>query len=489
MCSRERKGEGTRELGLRRDRAVARALVACACALAACGAPEPSADAGGDAGPCALELALPGEAEQVLEVPGACAIALRASEPRVVEVWADEAIELDGARAAHHGPMRIEAGSRALTLEGAATLHLRDHGPLPPDVRIERSLTWTDPALLDHRDAVGLARLMRVVASDGHGGRLLATWLARFATTSHSERLGPQRLLDAFATEHGDDPSAWDLDRVPFTVTGVHHRVDLRDGVHCGELRVSLASIDPLHQPLHLIFLFRQPAAPADRRADGSAHCASTALRWARLSALDGEPFLAAARALLDEHLAADRLLAIETLELLISPWEWRQWFLVDNTDPATQAMLPRVLDNQPLFQTADVPRLNATGPDRDAFLAWVAENADALGARRAEIPAAFRSPSARVNEGVPWIPLDLSGLDPIVEARVPSLRQQIELIGCPACHATDADFVQTRPDRTFSPFYAKELVARAAHLAAIAEGRAELAPHGPLQADPVLPP
>ncbi|MCZ7686799.1 MAG: hypothetical protein M5U28_51865 [Sandaracinaceae bacterium] len=267
--SRERGGEGTRELFLRDARAVAGALVACACALAACGAQEPPADGGGDAGTCALELALPGEAEQVLEVPGACALAIRASEPRVVEVWAHEAIELDGARAAHHGPVRLEAGTHALALEGAATLHLRDHGPPPPEVRIERSLTWTDPALLDDRGAVGLARLMRAASSDGHGGRLLAAWLARFATTSHSERLGPQRLLDDFAAEHGADPTAWDLDRLPFTVTGAHHRVDLRDGAHCGELRVSLASTDPLHQPFHLIFLFRQPAAPADRRPDG----------------------------------------------------------------------------------------------------------------------------------------------------------------------------------------------------------------------------
>ena len=64
-----------------------------------------------------------------------------------------------------------------------------------------------------------------------------------------------------------------------------------------------------------------------------------------------------------------------------------------------------------------------------------------------------------------------------------------IEQVGCPACHATSAELAQTRPDRTFSPFDAKELVARAAHLIELAEGRAEPPPHGPLQPTPVLPP
>ena len=46
-----------------------------------------------------------------------------------------------------------------------------------------------------------------------------------------------------------------------------------------------------------------------------------------------------------------------------------------------------------------------------------------------------------------------------------------------------------TRPDRTFSPFYAKELIVRGAHLAELAEGPRERPSHAPLQADPVLPP
>jgi hypothetical protein len=125
-------------------------------------------------------------------------------------------------------------------------------------------------------------------------------------------------------------------------------------------------------------------------------------------------------------------------------------------------------------------------GPDRDAFLGWIEDNASAIEARRLLIPPRFRLPSARVNDGVPWIPLDLGGLDPAISAAYPTMRQEVEMVGCPACHATDADFVQTLPDRTFSPFYTKELDARAARLLAI---DARPAPFGPLQEAPLLPP
>ena len=69
-----------------------------------------------------------------------------------------------------------------------------------------------------------------------------------------------------------------------------------------------------------------------------------------------------------------------------------------------------------------------------------------------------------------------------------PDLRGNIEIVGCPACHSADAEFVQTRPDRTFSPFYDKELDARAAHLLTAHAGEGADVPFGPLQEAPVLP-
>ncbi|MCC7540311.1 MAG: hypothetical protein IT379_29105 [Deltaproteobacteria bacterium] len=367
-----------------------------------------------------------------------------------------------------------------------------DAGPEPPvpaTIVRNRSLTWDQPSLLDDPERLGLARLMWLVAGDRHGGPLVDRWFRRFATTAHSERLGPQLLLEQLAQSAGVEPSLWDLDALPFRVTGVHNRIDLRSDAHCGEIRVSLASIDPILQPFHLIFLFRQSPLADDRDATGALHCRATARLWASFSELEEDAFTVAARALLDRALRADTFLVVETLEFLISPWEWRQWFLEPNPDSATVATLPFVLENRPLFQTVDSPRLNRPGPERDDFLAWVSANAAELDARRALVPDRFRAPSARVNQGVPWIPLDLSGVSPEVLGRYPRLRQQIEIVGCPACHATDAEFVQTSAERVVSPFYDKELRARGEHLRAIALGAAPAPPFGPLQAEPRLPP
>lgn len=345
------------------------------------------------------------------------------------------------------------------------------------EVRIERSLAWTEPALLDAPDIVGLARVMQPAAAalGTTPGALLRAWLVRFSTTAHSERAGPARLAQQLDDTLGADAATWDVDQAPFRVTAVHNRIDLwrpdGDGaLHCGELRVSLASTDPIHRPFHILFLFRQP--------DDGLRCRPTALRWAELSSLDGDAFVQAARELLEEGLTAERFLLTESVELTVSPWEWRQWVPAGST-----------LDNPLLFQQIDTEGLNVAGPRRDALLAFVNANAAALDARTLLLPDNLRAPSVRVTQGVPWVPLDLTGADPGVLAAYPSLRQQLEIVGCAACHSADAEFVQTREDRTFSPFYTEELEARAAYLPALVDGSAAPAPFGPLQPDPILPP
>ncbi len=455
---------------------------ACGCEPAGpvdAGAADAAAALDGGVGCGAVTIALPGEPSQAIPVNEVCTITIELAEPRVVEVWVEggRRVVFEGiGEAGYLGPVLLESGAHRLTTSGPTTFHLRDLGAPPGAIRIERSLTWTDAVLLDDPSVAGWDRAMRAVTGDAHPGPLVDAFFRRFGTTAHSERLGPLRLLEDQIAAQGSDPTRWDLDAFPFRATGVHHRIDLADATHCGEVRLSYASTHPLHQPFHMILLFRQEATPADRRPDGTAHCAATALAWARLSALDDDAFRAAARAILDAALVRERFLVLETVELIISPWEWRQWFLEGGA-----------LENRPLFQTVDAERLNRAGPDRDDFLAWVDENAAAIDARAMSIPSAFRSESARVNDGVPWIPLDLGGV--AATATFPALRQHLEIVGCPACHATDADFVQTLPDRTFSPFYERELVAREAHLRALAEGRAETPPFGPLQEDPRLPP
>lgn len=417
---------------------VAGLCVACSCVAAACAPaarPPPGEDAGVDSGPDALDA---GDADDA---------------------------GTDG------GPLR-DAGDSA----GDAAV--------VDEVVRERSLVFTQPAIVDDDSRLGLAPLLAAISDDGHGGALLDAWFSRFATTAHSERAGPALLLEDFAQSAGADPAAWDLSALPFLVTGVHNRIDLKDDERCGELRVSLASTAPAFQPFHLIFLFAQEPLSGDRADDGTLHCQQTARRWAALSALDDDAFLTEARALLDEGLSGDRFLMAETVEFIIAPWEWRQWRLVDNPGAGPA----RVFDNPPLFQTVDIPAVNTPGPLRDELLAWVEDNAADIDARTAVVPESFRAPSARVNDGVPWVPLDLTGVDEQVLAARPTLRGNLEIVGCHACHATDADFVQTRPDRTFSDFYDKELDARAAWLFDLQRGHERPVAFGPLQSEPVLP-
>lgn len=358
------------------------------------------------------------------------------------------------------------------------------------EVQVEASLFWTQPELVEDPALVSLATLMAIVAPDDHGGRLLDQWFRRFSTTAHSERALPAQWMDELAAQQGADPSGWSLSTLPFKVTGIHNRLDLArlggaaaDG-HCGELRVSLTSVHPTVQPLHLLFLFEQPALPGDLAADGSVHCQETARRWAALSTLEGDARIAAARAMIAEGLTRERFLMMETVELTVSPWEWRQWVPTDDPTGA----LPFVLDNPPLHQTVDVEAVNPGGALRTQFLEFVTQNAAALDSRRLELPELFRPRSARVTQGVPRTPLDLSGLPPNITESHPALAQNIELMGCPACHTADAEFVQTLPDRTVSPFYEKELEARARFMERVARGEAALAPFGPLQATPILP-
>lgn len=450
-----------------------------------------STTSGPELPPCATptaELHLPGEIALhglTINPGGACTTTLLVDTPRIVELHATAGVlRVDDRPEDEPGWQRPRAlsGPHTITVDNpgpdplSLTLELHDHGPTPPDLLRERSLVWTHPALVEPPSACRLACMLKIISADAHGGLQIRQWFDRFATTLHSERLGPKNLLDEFATQAGPDPTTWDLDTLPFVVTAIHNRLDLRNTTHCGELRVSFASVHPIFRPFHLIFLFAQPPVQKDISPAGTLHCAATALRWARLSELPEPEFLVAAQALLTEHLTLANFLAAETNEFTISPWEWRQWFF---TDPLT-------LDNRPLFQTVDIPRLNIPGPDRDAFLAWAEANADALSNRRLLIPEEFRAPSARANQGTPWVPLQLT---PALDAAFPALRRNLEIVGCPACHATDAEFVQTLPDRTFSPFYDKELDARADHFAGLYLGTAEPPPFGPLQPDPILPP
>ena len=346
-----------------------------------------------------------------------------------------------------------------------------------PDIVIERSLFWgNDAGVLDDPQVISFAKLMALASNDGHGGALLFQWFHRFATT-HSERAFPAQFIDQVVAAQGADPTRWDLWLLPFKVTGIHNRIDLaklEPGGHCGELRASISSSDVTLQPFHALFLFHQPLGDGDV-VNGQVTCEGTARRWAALSGMDAGTFDLALRAAILEGFTSARFALMETVEATLAPWEWRQWL------PAGDGGV----ENPPMFQQLDVANLNAPGPLRDDFLAWVDANAVQLTDRRVLFPERFRAQSIRVTQGAPRVALSIQG----VASTIPTLRQELEIVGCAACHTTDAEFVQTRSDRRVSPFYEKELQARAVHLAGMARGTAPPPPFGPLQPDPVLPP
>jgi len=429
-----------------------------------------------------------------------CAIEVIAKGNEVISVEAPSEVSLSLGEWSEDepgwiAPRKLSPGIHSLMISfGASELEEEEirffhYGSSPEQIDREKSLVWTQESIVNAPQSCGLPCLMEHISDDGHGGALLQQWFTRFATTAHSERLGPLQMLLATFPDNGVPPSQWELDNLPFSITGIHNRLDLAEDNHCGELRVSVASEDPVLKPFHLIFVFHHPPRPHDSNPSGSLHCTETAMAWAQLSNLEEEELPGKALSMMEQVLTGENFSIAESVEFVVAPWEWRQWFLEPNPDPDDHDAPTLIFENRPLFQTVDLERLNSPGPDREAFLTWVGENAEELDQRRALIPETFRAFSARLNQGVPWKPLDLSGLDPALIDTYPDLRQNIEMMGCPGCHSADAEFVQTLPDGTFSPFYDAELDARSARLMEMISGKVGIPPFGPLQEDPVFHP
>jgi hypothetical protein len=431
--------------------------------------------AGTDA-PIVIELDRDAEVTRRFAIDRAREVTLVTRAPTVAEAWAEGAaiagrpqaqLEAGGSEA-WLAPQVID-GELVLTLEGngPVTLTVHGRGEPAPGVDRARALAWFDAGILDDSTIVSFASVLAAIAEDGHGGALLHRWFSAFAAGPGAGRATFAQFLREIEATQGGDPTRWNLAALPMKLTGVHNRHDLAGGQACGELRVSIASSHPTFSPVHLIFLFAQPARADDVTPDGFVHCRGTARRWARLGALDRVAFATAARELIATSVTRESFLLAESLELSISPWQWRQWrFEADGR-----------LTNPPLFQTVDVARVDAPGPLRDAFLAEVRANAGAIAARTWTVPAQFSSPVADVqpNARAPLVQLS-ADLDP-------SLALSIGMIGCPRCHTDDADFLHTGFDRRPSPFYDKELDARAARLDAITRGEwPPPPPFGPLQ-------
>jgi hypothetical protein len=408
------------------------------------------------------------EVTRAFDVDGSRPVRVIGGAGHLVEAFVDDARFAD-TDAPWFAPRPV-ADELALDVagDGPVTLTVWTRGDALPPVARDRSLAWFDGALLDDTSAISFAKVMAAVSPDGRGGVVFEKLFRAFAAGPGAGRATFAQFLDGVVAAQGSDAAQWNLDALPFKVTGVHDRVDLASGEHCGELRVSIASTHATFSPVHFIFLFRQPPRADDVTPDGVVHCRGTARAWSRLTALDEPAFRAAAKQMLTAGIVRDRFLLAESVELSLSPWQWRQWAL-DAGGTFT---------NPPLFQTIDIARVNAPGPTRDAFLAAVTANAPAIAARTWSVPPMFRSAVAEVQ---PNSKAPLADLAPLSVS--PDLPRALGMIGCPRCHTDDADFIQTGVDRKPSPFYDQELDARAARLDALGRGEAPPAPpFGPLQ-------
>lgn len=408
--------------------------------------------------PVVIDLRGQSEIEVTRTFDGPRTVSIVGGAGLVVEAWAKD-MWVPPHPVAHDFEVDVAA-------PGPVTITVWTRGTHLPPVSRDRSLAWFDGTVLE--PSISFAQVMAAISADAHGGTLLDRWFRAFAAGPGAGRATFAQFLDEVVGAQGNEPASWNLAALPFKVTGVHNRVDLATAEHCGELRVSIASTHPTFSPVHLIFLFRQPPRADDVTPDGLVHCRGTARAWARLTSLDATGFRTAARELLATGIVRDRFLLAESVELTISPWQWRQWAF-DGSGNVT---------NPPLFQTIDVARVNAPGPLRDAFLATVGQNAQAIAARTWPVPAMFRSAVAEVQPNSKAPLVDLSPL-----AATPELPRALGMVGCPRCHTEDADFLQTGLDRKPSPFYDKELDARAARLDALGRGESPPPPpFGPLQ-------
>ncbi|MDQ3266763.1 MAG: hypothetical protein M3Y59_24445 [Myxococcota bacterium] len=385
-----------------------------------------------------------------------------------------------------------------VTSDQAAELRfiIRSEGELPQSLNSALSLEWpTNNRVVSDKDVVGLGRMMALISAEGHGGPLLAHWLASFESTEGPSRSGPAALLAHLQAQRGADPALWNLDELNFSVSSVQNRIDLRDATSCGQLRVVITATDTgFEEAFQMVFLFKQPPRPLDYSPQGTLHCTATALVWARLSKsgalpTDGQNPIATA---IGEVLQRANFLRVKTSEKIgaETDYEFREWVLAVNPDPAAAPALRNLLVNRPMFQTVDTQRLNTPGAERDAFIAYVSDNAAALNARTALIPQEFLAVATRA-DGVNWTPLDLSGVpQPTLDA-FPQLRQQIEVVGCTGCHTSRAGtkLIHSRRNGGHSAYLLEELSARTNDLLKLSTGVPEPVPYGPLQANPVLPP
>ena len=343
-------------------------------------------------------------------------------------------------------------------------------------LRPDRSLLVRDPEIIDD-PAFSLESVFTKLAPVGQGDAFAKSLLSQvgLATVlSNGAKSGPRAGFDTFASTELLPSQAGVLQRLSkrMATTALINRLDLASVGSCGEARLSFALTGAYtngNTRMTLIVELRVP--------DDGMGCKLVAQRWAELSAIDD---VAQRRtrllALYAELLKPANLGQVRTNEFLNlsggDPWELRE----------LQLRPDGLLQLSPVAQTIDGKHLGTAD-----LTAWVRDNAAALGAGTAVVPARFLAAASTENGGR----LSFAGSS---EAVVRASEKAVNELACAGCHLTEtkSPFVHIgerlgkRVGTTYVPagraviddFLQKELVTRAATLQRVLNAPQSLQSH-----------
>ncbi len=332
------------------------------------------------------------------------------------------------------------------------------------DIRSERSLLIRDSEIIDDA-AFRLSTVLGKLAPPGRVDEFAAGFIKQVGAGVSFENGATAKTRDGFAAFleelQPDSPGVAQRLSKLLPITALINRLDLTKPGNCGEARLSYALTRAYSDGNQRMTLIVELVVPDDGHG-----CRSVAQRWAELSMQDSaEARRTALIAFYSELLKPEGLGQIRTNEFLNrtgkEPWELREFHR--NSDGFLQAV--------PVAQTVDQRFAADAG-----FLTWVQNNATALLAENAVIPASYLGAASTEDGGR----LKLNGAAGISSSVENALNQQ----SCAGCHLTETNspFVhigerlgkfagteyQPIGRAVLDSFLQKELPARAEHLSQV---------------------
>jgi hypothetical protein len=323
----------------------------------------------------------------------------------------------------------------------------------------DKSVLLRQPAVVD-QPAFAFANVMQKLAGAGDPARFVTRWLEQLGSDATVDgklakaRTGARSTIASLARR---PDGLIDLAKLDFQVTSLSNRIDLAGPSDCGEARITYAlgrGVSERRNRMTVIVELRQP--------DDASACQATARRWIALSQLDGAPLAQAAAELYAPLIAPQNINQIRTNEFLVTftdpgalePWELREFHL------GSDGLLHLALSKQ-----AVDPLLAQSS----AFRAWVTQNAAAIVAGSALVPAEYLAVTSSENG-----------------ARLQSGHSDFKVDGalnkmaCAGCHTTETNTAFAHVAERFagsgraliSEFLRRELPVRGKNLFKVAQGR-----------------